>query len=171
MEYLYVPWRSKYVTARKSKIKKANLDKKDCVFCNQFKEKNDSKNFILARYKYNVVMLNLHPYNAGHLMVLPLRHVKNLSELKDVERNELINLVSKSSEILEKKMNAEGINIGMNLGKAGGAGIPSHIHMHILPRWEGDTNFLPIIAGTKMISLDMNKLFQDLKAVFEKIKL
>lgn len=169
MKYLYVPWRGKYVTARKSKTKGANITKRDCVFCQQLAEKNDKKYFILARCKHNFVMLNLHPYNAGHIMVLPLRHVKSLSELDDSERSEFINLVTQSTEIIQNKLNAEGMNLGVNLGKVSGAGIPSHIHMHIIPRWQGDTNFLPIIAQTKMISMDLNKLYDELSPLFEKI--
>lgn len=169
MKYLYVPWRSKYVSD-KSKTKNENISEDICIFCEEIKQNDDEKNYILGRYKYNIIILNLYPYNAGHLMVIPYRHCKNLSDLEEQERAELMELTSKSINIVQNKLRSEGFNIGMNLGKSAGAGIPSHLHMHILPRWVGDTNFLPLLAQTKAISFDINKIYQDLKPEFEKIK-
>lgn len=167
MKFLYVPWRNKYVKG----TRKENEEKENCAFCNKFKDTDDKKNFILGRYKYNAAILNLHPYNAGHLMIIPLNHVKNLNELTKEERSELMELVSKSTEIVTSKLGADGVNVGLNLGKSSGAGIPGHLHMHVLPRWEGDTNFLPLLADTKTISFDLNKIYDQLKVEFENIKI
>jgi len=170
MKFLYVPWRSNYVTGTRDKNKRSG-EQADCPFCVQPTMEEDKKHFILGRYKYNFVILNLHPYNTGHLMVIPYRHVKSLSELNKDEKCELMELLSLSTGILEDKLKPDGINIGMNLGKAAGAGIPTHIHMHVIPRWLGDTNFLPVIAETKTISVDLNKIYADLKPGFDVIKI
>jgi len=166
MKFLYVPWRSKYV-----KNTREHKDKEYCPFCEHIKDKNnDEQNFILARFKYNFAILNLHPYNTGHLMIIPFKHIKSLNELSSEEKNEMMELISQSCEILKNKLSAHGINIGANLGAAAGAGIPDHLHMHVIPRWPGDTNFLPVIAQTKTISLDLNVLYKDLKEEFQKLK-
>ena len=114
-------------------------------------------------------MLNLYPYNAGHLLIVSLDHKNRLKELSPEERNELIELTDKSIQILEKTINPAGFNIGLNIGKAGGAGIPSHLHQHVLPRWIGDTNFLPLLAETKQVSVNLKDLYNQLKPHFEAI--
>ncbi|MDR3646470.1 MAG: HIT domain-containing protein [Candidatus Babeliales bacterium] len=168
MKFLYVPWRSKYVQ-QNGPDKNPKATKDVCVFCLKFSENNDTSNFILARFKYNLVILNLYPYNTGHLMILPNTHVQRLDELSTQARSELIELINHSINILEEQLNCEGINFGINLGKIAGAGIPSHLHTHIVPRWQGDTNFLPIIADVKIISFDLNKIYNDLKPKFEEL--
>lgn len=169
MKFLYVPWRSKYV--KDIRVKKEGVPENECVFCQKISENDDAQHFILGRYKYNIVILNLHPYNTGHLMVIPLKHVKNLHEMSKEELNELTQLTSISTKIIQEQLKADGINIGMNLGKAAGAGIPDHLHMHVLPRWTGDTNFLPLLAETKTISMDLHKIYNDLKSKFDEVKL
>lgn len=170
MNYLYAPWRDKYVNkkADKKNIGDSTIEK-PCVFCTKLSENNDTQNFILKRFKHNAIILNLYPYNAGHLMVIPLEHKKRPLDLSPEARAEFMELTSKGIEILEQDLGANGINVGLNLGKAAGAGVPMHLHMHVIPRWEGDTNFMPIIAQTKPISLDLNLVYQDLKPLFDKI--
>jgi len=168
MKFLYVPWRSKYVK-EKGEMKSENATKSECVFCLKFSELADDSNFILARFKYHAVILNLYPYNTGHLMIVPFAHVKKLNELNLEARVELIELTNESINILEEQLKCDGINFGANLGKAAGAGIPAHLHNHIIPRWQGDTNFLPIIANVKIISFDLNKIYKDLKPKFEEL--
>ncbi len=170
MNYLYAPWRGKYITKKAGHSGDTSIEK-PCVFCAKLSENQDEQNFILRRFKYNAVILNLYPYNAGHLMVIPLEHKKRLSELDLAARQEFIELTSQSIAILEADLGADGINAGLNLGKAAGAGIPSHLHMHVIPRWAGDTNFMPIIAETKPISLDLNLVYQDLKPFFDGVKI
>ena len=162
MDRLYAPWRSEY-TAKTARTKNENATKDECIFCTIIAEKKDSSNFIIKRFKHNVVILNRYPYNAGHLLVMPLSHTAELKKLSKATRTELMEILSQSSALLKKTLKAEGINIGLNQGKAAGAGIPSHLHFHVLPRWIGDTNFLPAIGETKQVSFDLHKIYKQLK--------
>jgi ATP adenylyltransferase len=170
MKHLYAPWRNKYVK-KVERGKAKNALKEECIFCQKLTEHEDEKHFILARFKYFAIMLNLYPYNAGHILIVTLDHINHLKNLTAEARNELMALTNESIIILEKVMDAQGINVGINIGKAGGAGIPNHLHTHVLPRWIGDTNFLPTLTGTKQISVDLPKLYQQLKPHFQAIKL
>ena len=122
-----------------------------CVFCDHLAEGDDEAAYILHRSRHAFVLLNAFPYNTGHLMVAPLRHTADVVELSAEERHELIDLTSRSVAIIRAAMGAEGFNTGMNLGAAGGAGIPGHLHVHVVPRWSGDTNFMPIVGQTKVL--------------------
>ena len=141
MKTLWTPWRIEYITGEK---------KEGCIFCDKPKEGNDKKNLILFKGETSFIIMNRYPYSNGHLMAVPYRHINNMSELDHKERLELMNLTTKCIEIL-KVMNPDGFNIGMNLGTAGGAGIDDHLHFHIVPRWNGDTNFMPLIADVKVM--------------------
>ena len=168
MKRMYAPWRSKYTTET-AHTKKERISKNECVFCEQFQQKNDKKFFILKRLKHNAVLLNRFPYNAGHLLIIPFAHKATLNELSKAARTELMELVSDSSKIVRETLKADGVNIGLNVGKASGSSIPSHLHFHILPRWYGDTNFLPTLADTKQISVDLKDVYQTLKPKFNKL--
>jgi len=170
MNILYCPWRSSY-TIDVTHSKKETTPPDECVFCIQFKENKDEQYFILRRFEYHAVMFNRYPYNAGHLLILPFNHVANLHELSKESRSELTELIMHSTQILKSELNAHGFNVGLNLGIAGGAGIPSHLHYHVVPRYIGDTNFLPILGQTKQISFDLVEFYKKLKAEFESIKL
>ncbi len=151
---LWAPWRAKFVKNNKYK---------NCIFCSKSKSKNDKKNFVIHRGKYNFILLNLYPYSNGHLMIAPYRHTSKLYELTNDELFELFDLVKKMTKILEKVYKIEGCNVGINIGKAAGAGIEEHIHVHIVPRWSGDTNFMPVIAKTKVIPEDLKVTYKLLK--------
>ncbi len=166
MKNLYAPWRSSYAASTEDS-KQEHAKKDDCVFCTQLQENNDEKYFILKRYTHCFVVLNKYPYNAGHLMVLPLVHEKQLDNLSAEARHEIMDATSHCVKVVEKVLKAEGINIGLNIGRASGAGIPSHLHMHILPRWNGDTNFLPTLADIKVVSFDLKEIFELLKPEFK----
>jgi ATP adenylyltransferase len=168
MKNLYAPWRANYTTgsARKND---AGQPKDSCVFCIQLHDQQDAKHFILKRFRHHVVMLNLYPYNAGHLLIISNEHCASLSELTQEARSELMEITNLCVEIVKKAFNAPGVNVGLNLGKAAGAGIPSHLHMHVLPRFVGDTNFMPTIAEVKVISFDLNEIYQQLKVYFEQV--
>lgn len=166
MKRLYAPWRDKYVT-NEVHGKKVNKDKNECIFCTHISDNNDEAHYILKRGKHNYIMMNLYPYNAGHLLIVPYAHQADLNELSSDARQELIEFSSDCSVILKKALQAEGINIGLNLGKASGAGMPSHLHMHVLPRWVGDTNFMPVLAETKQISSDLNRIYKQLQPYFK----
>lgn len=162
MKRMYAPWRSAYTT-QTARTKKEKITEKDCIFCKIFKQKKDTDNFIIKRTKHNVIILNRFPYNAGHILIMPLAHKATLDTLSKNSRAELMELISNSAKIVKKTLKADGVNIGLNMGKAAGAGIPSHLHFHILPRWFGDTNFLPTLTETKQISLDLNTIYSRLK--------
>lgn len=162
---LYAPWRSTYATDI-SKTKDENASSDACVFCKQLSAFDDEKYWILKRYTHHIVMLNKYPYNAGHLLILPLAHVATLDTLSVDARAELMEITNYAVTVLKATLQPHGFNIGINLGKAAGAGIPSHLHMHVLPRFNGDTNFLTTIAETKQISFDLNDIFAQLKKRF-----
>jgi ATP adenylyltransferase len=166
MKNLYAPWRISYA-ASTDDSKQEQTKKDECVFCAQLQDNSDEKHFILKRYTHCFVVLNKYPYNAGHLMVLPLNHEKSLDNLSPQARHEIIDATNHCIKVVEKVLKTEGVNVGLNLGRASGAGIPSHIHMHILPRWHGDTNFLPTLADVKVVSFDLKEVFELLKPEFE----
>lgn len=164
MEQLFSPWRDTYTT---DVARTKHGDGPDsCIFCTQFAANDDDKHFIIKRTKHNVIMLNLYPYNAGHLLIIPKKHAANLDAFSTEERAELMELASLSTTILTNTLKAEGINLGMSLGKAAGAGIPEHAHLHAVPRWNGDTNFLPTTANVKQIATDMVRIYNELKTAF-----
>jgi ATP adenylyltransferase len=155
MEYLWAPWRVEY-------IEKATEG--GCILCEKPRANKDEANLILCRGQHNFIMLNAFPYNPGHLMVAPYRHTANLQDLTDEEAKEHFGFIKKGVALLREVMNPTGFNIGLNLGRIAGAGIAEHIHTHIVPRWQGDTNFMPILAGTKVTSEALAATYQKLRA-------
>lgn len=155
MDKLWAPWRIKYVT---------EVDKKSkgCIFCGINKDKKDKKNFIFIRSKYSYSVLNIFPYNNGHVLIVPNRHVDDLSKLKREERDDIFDLLDETKSLLEEVLNPNGYNIGINLGRAAGAGVPGHVHIHIVPRWVGDMNFMPVVGSTKVISESLQALYKKL---------
>jgi ATP adenylyltransferase len=166
MKDLYAPWRSPYSSSL-NESKQENVEPSACVFCLQDLRQSDEHAFILKRYTYCYVILNKYPYNAGHLMVIPFEHVKDLQSLEPAARHEIIDITTFCIKVLQKQLNCHGINIGLNMERASGSGIPMHIHMHVLPRWEGDTNFLPTLANTKVISFDLKDIYEKLLPAFK----
>ena len=158
MDKLWAPWLVKYVTKILSKTKK-------CVFCDILSKRNDRKNFIFLRTKHSFAVLNIYPYNNGHVLVMPYKHVNDLSKLTQNELMDLMNLVNRTKKLLDKAMKAKGYNIGINLGRAAGAGFPGHVHIHIVPRWSGDVNFMPVLTNTKVISESLKALWTRLMQV------
>ncbi len=163
MERLYSPWRSRYIASFKKEKKN-----EQCLFCQVIKERKDVKNLLVARKKHCFVMMNLYPYNSGHLMVIPYTHTHELSKLSEREYVDIMKTISDMMTALKKIMNAEGFNVGANLGRVAGAGIDQHLHFHIVPRWNGDTNFMPVLAETKVISDEMKKTYKELKKYVSK---
>lgn len=168
MDILYAPWRENYTTDTAQGEKgQENATEDICVFCSLQKDITaDEQSFILKRYKHCYVILNRYPYNPGHLLVIPYAHKKTLPELEEKTRIEIMETLNKTTEILQSELECQGLNIGLNMGKAAGAGIPSHLHWHLLPRWIGDTNFLPTIGQVKTISSDLNLLYKKLLPCF-----
>jgi ATP adenylyltransferase len=163
MEYIWAPWRMEF-------IQNADNKSTSCFLCQKPEEHNDKSNYILFRGVDNYVLLNAYPYNPGHLLVAPYRHVGMLENLSDAEASEHFDLVRKSVVLLKQTVKCAGFNIGMNLGKIAGAGVDDHIHTHIVPRWQGDTNFMPAVGNTKVLpqalSETYEKLVKDIAAIF-----
>ncbi|MGZ3533594.1 MAG: HIT family protein [Thermodesulfobacteriota bacterium] len=139
--------------------------KRGCFFCRNLKEKRQRKNLILHQGQYVFVMMNKFPYNNGHLMIVPKRHHLNLEDLNSDELIEFFELLKTSTQVLKAALRPNGFNIGMNIGKAGGAG-EDHIHLHIVPRWEGDTNFMPAIGETRVVPEYLERTYQKLHEGF-----
>ena len=137
-----------------------------CIFCDHLAAGDDERAFILHRGPLAFALLNAYPYNTGHLMVAPLRHVGDLTELSADERAELMELTSRSVAIVRAAMNAEGFNVGVNLGEVAGAGVPGHVHVHVVPRWGGDTNYMPVVADTKVLPEMLEGTYAKLRPLF-----
>jgi len=161
MNRLWAPWRIEYIRTK---------DEDGCVFCNKSKSKDDQNNLVLYRGKESFVLMNLYPYSNGHIMICPYEHSSDTNDLSPMCNEEIMRLANESMNILRKKMNAEGFNFGANLGKAGGAGIEDHLHYHIVPRWHGDTNFMPVVGTTKVMVEELNETWAILKSDFDEIK-
>jgi ATP adenylyltransferase len=159
---LWSPWRGEYIaTATTSEPVEG------CVFCEiQADPANDEKNFILHRAKLNFVVLNIHPYTSGHLMIVPYQHLAKLSDASKETTDELMDLTKLAENAIREAYQPDGLNLGMNLGKAAGAGIAGHIHVHILPRWNGDTNFMTTVADTRVLPEELTMTFAKLRGRF-----
>lgn len=162
MDKLWAPWRIKYIT---------NTPKdKRCLFCKVKKMPDNQKNLVVFRSKLCFVILNIFPYNNGHLMISPYRHISNVSDLNKEEIVDLFKAVALMEKILTKTIKSQGYNIGINSGKVAGAGLAGHLHIHLVPRWQGDTNFMPIVAETKVISQSLQELYKLLRKEIIKTK-
>ncbi len=160
MKYMVTPWRSKY-------IEELSQEKEEsCIFCS-IQNKKDEEVFILYRGKKNYIVLNLFPYNNGHLLIVPYKHARSPEEVDNETLSEMFFLMKKSISIIREVYNPDGFNIGMNLGKVSGAGVPDHFHLHIVPRWEGDYNFMPLLSETKLFFEGVEKTYQKLKDKFK----
>lgn len=158
MQILWAPWRMDYIVASKPK---------DCIFCEKAKEADDTKNFVLFRGKVAFALLNIYPYNNGHLMIAPYRHLDGLEKLSVEELLELMKLAQRSVVILASMLKAEGFNLGINQGRVAGAGIEDHVHLHVVPRWGGDTNFMPILGNTRVIPESLESTYAKLCPLFQ----
>ena len=143
---------------------------KDCVFCQASKNWKDPKSLVLFKSQHLMIILNKYPYNNGHLLILPRSHVADYEKLNDKILWGLFVLVRHSIKILKKIYRPQGFNMGMNLGQVAGAGIPNHLHFHLIPRWEGDTNFFPLIAETKLVVETSQQSYTKLKPHFDKLE-
>jgi ATP adenylyltransferase len=140
----------------------------NCLFCRLRRSKNDDKDLILSRTELGMVVMNRYPYNNGHLMVAPNRHVAEPEQLSDKETLELVRLIQKSLAVLRAELSPKGFNVGMNLGRVAGAGVFGHLHVHIVPRWLGDANYMPLIGETKVISEHLSETYRRLKRRFQR---
>ena len=160
MERLFSPWRSEYIGSI-SKTKKSKDER--CLFCTAAKNNNDSRNLILLRRRFCFVMMNLYPYNSGHVLIIPYTHTSEFNRLSPKEYADVMAASARVMEAVEKAMQPQGFNFGANLGRVAGAGIDQHIHFHLVPRWNGDTNFMPTLADTKLVSESIQATYKKLK--------
>lgn len=168
MDYLWTPWRYAYVKSADSTF--------GCVFCAILQESTssdaevqataDRKHFIVHRGRECFVILNSFPYNAGHVMVIPYAHLDELQKLSTSAAHEMMDLAQRVETVLRQLYNPDGVNLGMNIGKAAGAGVAGHIHMHVLPRWTGDTNFMTVVGETRVLPETLDTTWERMKAAF-----
>ena len=159
MDHLWSPWRYKYI---------ASADKTDeCVFCRINREQKDAENFVVHRATLNFIVLNLFPYTSGHLMIVPYEHKASLVEFDTATTTEMLELAKRSQLALEAEYHPDGFNIGMNLGRSAGAGVADHLHLHVVPRWIGDANFVSIVGETRVLPEDLAATYLKLTKHFE----
>lgn len=151
---MWAPWRAAFILGKKEK---------GCIFCNRLKTKDSVKNLIMYRGQSNFIILNKFPYNTGHVLIVPNRHISRLEKLKPEVASEFFELIQKAVAAIKKTLKPHALNVGMNLGRMSGAGIPGHLHMHVVPRWNGDTNFLPVIGKTSVVSIPLEPIYDSLR--------
>lgn len=160
MNHLWTPWRMTY-------LKGSAGSKSDCVFCVKVNGGTDAKEHVLHRGEFMFITLNLYPYNNGHIMIVPYRHVPDLTDLSEAEMLEMMQLTQRSMQVLSEAFNPQGFNIGINQGAAAGAGIAEHLHQHIVPRWGGDTNFMSTVGEMRVIPEWVDQTYERLLPLFE----
>ncbi len=157
-EIIWAPWRAGFITGK---------PERGCVFCRAVKSKDDRKSLVVLRGRHNLVVMNKYPYTPGHILILPNRHVGNLEKLTEVEANEHFRMTRRAAAALKHGLKCQGLNIGLNLGRIAGAGVVGHLHTHIVSRFTGDSNFMPVIGQTRMISLDLEEMYDLLLKAFK----
>ncbi len=162
MKVLWAPWRMEYILSKKPE---------GCIFCEMPAENNDPKNFILKRADYSYVIMNRYPYNNGHLMIVPYRHIHDLNGLDEKEMLEVMKLTRLSINCLKEAFLPDGFNVGINLGKVAGAGIEAHLHIQIVPRWAGDNSFMAVFDETRVIPEHLESTYKKLLPFFEKMNI
>lgn len=160
MQQMWTPWRMAYIRREK---------RPGCIFCEMLEAGDDRRQLILHRSELAFLVLNKYPYNNGHLMAVPYRHVDTLEALAAEEATNMLGLVALGIRALRRTAHPEGFNVGMNIGQIAGAGVIDHVHTHVVPRWGGDTNFMPVLADVRLIPQDLNETYAELKAQVEEI--
>ncbi len=160
MRYLTAPWRAAYV--------REALDMKTCIFCDALKSRDDRSAAVLYRGRRNFILLNRYPYTPGHLMIAPRRHLADIAGARPGEGAELFELLRMALRVLGAAYRPHGFNTGMNLGKSAGAGVAGHYHLHVIPRWTGDSNFMPLVGGTRVFIEDLEQTYDRLRPLFDK---
>lgn len=159
MKVLWAPWRMAYI--------KGAHKPRGCIFCLKPRERRDPGNHLLYRGRHAFTIMNLFPYNSGHLLVAPYAHVDSLEKLPEEAAMDLLRLTNLSLRVLRVELRPEGFNVGMNLGRVAGAGIDAHVHLHIVPRWNGDTNFMPLLGETRVMPEHLDATYRKLRKRFD----
>jgi ATP adenylyltransferase len=160
MRYLTAPWRAEYV--------RKVLSLRRCIFCDALKAGNDRTAAVLFRGRRTFVMLNRYPYTPGHLMIAPFRHLADFTRARADEGAELFELLQVALRVLGRAYKPQGFNTGMNLGRSAGAGVTGHVHLHVIPRWTGDSNFMPLAGGTRVFIEDLEATYERLRPLFDR---
>ena len=160
MKQIWAPWRTVYIGG--------DHDNAKCIFCEKLESDQDEANLVLLRGDKTFVLMNLYPYNNGHLLIAPKRHVGEIEELTEGEMTELFKMTQRMVKTL-RAFNPEGFNVGVNIGRIAGAGVPGHFHIHVVPRWAGDTNFMPVFGDVRVISESLEVTFRKLKESLAKL--
>jgi ATP adenylyltransferase len=163
MKHMWSPWRSRYI---ESFAKPPRTRSRNSLFTAALKAGDDERHFIVWRGALCFVIMNLYPYNSGHLMIVPYRQTADFTDLTAEELAEIMQTARRSMQALRKVMKPQGFNFGANIGRASGAGIDNHVHFHVVPRWNGDTNFMPVLGETKVISQDLRSTLKKLQKAF-----
>ncbi|MGH9533933.1 MAG: HIT family protein [Terriglobales bacterium] len=158
MDYIFSPWRYRYVSDRPPESA--------CVLCAKLQEGDDADHLVLHRAVHNAVLLNLFPYTTGHLMIVPYQHAARLAETAPAARTEMMELAARAEQVLESEYHPDGLNLGLNIGAAAGAGIAGHLHLHVLPRWAADANFMTVVGETRVLPEDLPRTYQRLRPYF-----
>ncbi len=161
METLWAPWRLDYILGPKPD---------SCVFCLPEDPATDKERLVLLRGRYNFVIMNKFPYNSGHLMVTPFRHVMNLTDLDAAESHEMMDMLRACVTVLQTHYNPQGVNVGLNIGEAAGAGIKEHLHFHLVPRWNGDSSFMAVFSEVRVLPEHLSVAWAKLRPAFEKLE-
>lgn len=157
MDRIFAPWRIKYIKAPKTE---------ECIFCTAFEKE---KELIIDSSEHALILMNIYPYNPGHVMVAPIRHVADFEALTAAELNDIAIFMQKCIKAIKKAMSPEGFNVGINLGTVAGAGFKDHVHVHIVPRWNGDTHFMPVFSDTRVISEAVEETYAEIKKEYDKL--
>lgn len=157
MDRIFAPWRIKYVKSPKTE---------ECIFCTALEKE---KEIIIDHSEHALALMNIYPYNPGHLLIAPIRHVANFEELTPEELDEINIFIRKAIMAIKKAMTPDGFNVGINLGTAAGAGFKDHLHFHVVPRWIGDTHFMPVFSDTRVISEAIEETYAEIKVEYDKI--
>jgi ATP adenylyltransferase len=162
MKRLFSPWRMKYIQNTKNNAE-------GCIFCSALEKLDNEQNLVIARGKVSFVMLNLFPYTSGHMMVAPFDHRPNLDDLSPTSRAEVMELVSQCIVVLRKVYHPQAFNVGANIGEAAGAGVPGHVHLHIVPRWAGDTNFMSTVGEVRVLPESIQQTYSRVHAAWQEL--
>jgi ATP adenylyltransferase len=157
---VYAPWREEYLLRMKDK------ERSGCLFCRVLREKRDRRNLILYRGQRTFVIMNRYPYTSGHVMVVPYKHVGLIEKLDEDSTIEMMVETRRVVRILKKAFRPDGLNVGMNLGRCAGAGVPGHLHIHVVPRWSGDTSFMPVTGNARVVSISLATTYRILRPMF-----
>jgi len=161
MKHIWSPWRMNYIMNHERSL--------DCVFCQAIEQADSAENLVVFRGQSVFVILNRYPYTSGHIMVVPFAHVPSLEALSPEVRAEMIDMASIATQVLQTIYHPEGFNLGINLGEAAGAGIAAHLHMHVVPRWNGDTNFMSAVGGTRVLPENIDDSYQRIQTAWKEM--